>query len=153
MPFVKNDPCTPRMEINSITTNDTLLNFLIDSTVSLKVQIANKEGIGVRYLIHSTSGVKGRVGASRWGLGWVISGSIIHLNLHKPNNKLVSAWLEHFWSTDEPRAYMDSQNSPRLGLGESHQLPLAPKCHFVLRLPSWKSQNSRSRNSCNYESP
>jgi hypothetical protein len=31
------------------------------------------------------------VGASEWGLKQVTSGSIIHIDLHKPNNKLVSA--------------------------------------------------------------
>ncbi len=35
------------------------------------------------------------------GLGQATSGSIIHVDLHKPNNKLVSAELEHFWCTDE----------------------------------------------------
>jgi hypothetical protein len=34
------------------------------------------------------------------GLGLVISVSIIHMDLHKPKNKLVSAKLEHFWCTD-----------------------------------------------------
>ncbi len=37
---------------------------------------------------------------------------IIHTDLHNPKNKLVSAWLEHFWCTYEPRAYTDSQDSP-----------------------------------------
>jgi hypothetical protein len=41
-------------------------------------------------------GLKGRAKAPRWGLGWMTSGSNIHTNLHKPNNKLVNAWLEHF---------------------------------------------------------
>jgi hypothetical protein len=67
-----------------------------------------KEGVGVHNLAHNTLGVEGRVGASGWGLGQVTSGSIIHTNLHKPNNKLVSAWLEHFWCANEPWAYMDS---------------------------------------------
>ncbi len=51
------------------------------------------------------------------------SGSIIHTNLHKPNNKLVSAQLEHFWCTNEPRVNTDSQDSPWFGLGGSHHLP------------------------------
>jgi hypothetical protein len=33
---------------------------------------------------------KGHAGALRWGLTQVTSESIIHTNLHKPNNKLVS---------------------------------------------------------------
>jgi hypothetical protein len=35
--------------------------------------------------------VKGHVGALGCGLRWMISGSILHTNLHKPNNKLVNA--------------------------------------------------------------
>jgi hypothetical protein len=60
-----------------------------------------EEGTGVHSLTHSTLGVEGCVGASGWGLGRMTSGSIIHTNLHKSNNKLVSAWLEQFWCTDE----------------------------------------------------
>jgi hypothetical protein len=52
--------------------------------------------------------VEGCVVALRiWGLEWMISKSIIHTDLHKRNNKLVNTWLEHFWCTNEPRAYMD----------------------------------------------
>jgi hypothetical protein len=71
-----------------------------------------EEGVGVRSLISSEHfEVEGHVGASRWGLGQVTSGSIIHTDMYKPNNKLVNAWLEHFWCTDERWAYMDSQDS------------------------------------------
>jgi hypothetical protein len=44
---------------------------------------------------------------------------------YKPieTKKLVSAWLEHFWCMDEPRPYMDSQNSPQPELGGSHRFP------------------------------
>jgi hypothetical protein len=49
-----------------------------------------EEGVGVCSLAHNTSGVKGCVGASGWGLRQVTSGSIIHMDLHKSNNKLVS---------------------------------------------------------------
>ncbi len=51
------------------------------------------------------------------------SRSIIQTNLHSPNNKLVSAWFEHFWCTNEPWAYTDSQDSPWPRFGGSHQLP------------------------------
>jgi hypothetical protein len=61
--------------------------------------------------------------SSRMGLGRVTSGSIIHTDLHKPNNKLVSTKLEHFWCTDEPRTNMDSRDSSWPGLGGSHHLP------------------------------
>jgi hypothetical protein len=50
---------------------------------------------GERSVVHSLacsiSRVEGHAGALGWGLGQVISGSIIHMDLHKPNNKLVSA--------------------------------------------------------------
>jgi len=48
------------------------------------------EGVGVRSLAHNTSWVEGHVGAPRWGLGRLISKSITHMDLHKPNNKLVN---------------------------------------------------------------
>jgi hypothetical protein len=42
----------------------------------------------------------------------VANESIIHMHLHKSNDKLVNVWLEHFWCMDEPLTYMDSQDSP-----------------------------------------
>jgi len=62
----------------------------MDSTTSPKV-ITAKGGVGARSLIPNTSGVKGRVGAPKWGIGRLTSKSITHTNLHKPNNKLVNA--------------------------------------------------------------
>ncbi len=71
---------------------------LKDSNVSPKVETTKEKGIRVHSLTRNTSKVERRVGALGWGrgLGRVISESITHMNLHKPNNKLVSAWLEHF---------------------------------------------------------
>jgi len=71
-----------------------------------------KNKIWVCSLAYNTLGVEGRVETLGWGLGLMTSGSIIHMNLHKPNNKLVSAWLKHFLCIDEPHAYKDSQDSP-----------------------------------------
>ncbi len=70
---------------------DTPPNPLIDSTTSPKVKIMKGKGVGVHSLVCNILGVEGHVEASRWELKWVTSGSIIHTNLHKPNNKLVSA--------------------------------------------------------------
>jgi hypothetical protein len=84
---------------------------LKNSNASPKVETI-EEGTGIRSLTHNISRVGGRVGILGWGLGQMTSGLIIHINLHKPNNKLVSAWLEHFWCMDKPHAYMDSQDSP-----------------------------------------
>ncbi len=71
--------------------NDTPPNSLIDSIASPKVKITELEGVEVCFLTCSILGVEGRAGALGWGLGRVTSGSIIHMDLHKPNNKLVSA--------------------------------------------------------------
>jgi len=92
--------------------------------VNPKVKITKEEKIKVCSLTCNTMGVKRRARALRWGLRQVTSGSIIHTNLHNPNNKLVNAWLKHFWCTNEPWAYMDSQDSPRYELGEATTFPL-----------------------------
>jgi hypothetical protein len=54
------------------------------------------EGVGAHSLARNISRVEGRAGTSKWGLGRLTIKSITHMNLHKPNNKLVSAQLEHF---------------------------------------------------------
>jgi hypothetical protein len=59
--------------------------------MSPKVKTIEGERVGVHSLAHNTLGVKGHAGASKWGLEKVITRSIIHTDLHKPNNKLVSA--------------------------------------------------------------
>jgi len=72
--------------------------------------------------------------------------SIIHTDLHKPNNKLVNAESEHFQCMNEQRANMDSQDSPRPGLGASHHLPLYsifcawPRDQHPNVILSWDSQ-------------
>jgi hypothetical protein len=103
---------------------DAHAHFLKDSNVSLKMKIMEKKWIGGCSLIHNTLGVEGHVEGLRWGQGWMTSESVIHVNLHKFNNKLVSAWLKHFWCTNKPWAYMDSQNSPWPPLGEATTFPL-----------------------------
>jgi hypothetical protein len=70
--------------------NDTPPSSLMHSTGSPKVKIIEGEGVGVCSLAHNTLGVEGYVGASGWGL---TSKSITHTDLHKLNNKLVSAQL------------------------------------------------------------
>jgi hypothetical protein len=60
-------------------------------TCEAKGENNGKKKFGVHSLAHNISGVKGHVGALGCGLGWMTSGSIIHTNLYKPNNKLVSA--------------------------------------------------------------
>jgi hypothetical protein len=60
-------------------------------TISPKVKIMEGEGVGVRSLVPSILRVEGCVGAPGWGLGKLTSNSITHMDLHKPNNKLVNA--------------------------------------------------------------
>ncbi len=43
------------------------------------------------FMARNTSRVEGRARAPGWGLGKLTNNSIIHTNLHKPNNKLVNA--------------------------------------------------------------
>jgi hypothetical protein len=63
----------------------------MDSITSPKVKTMKIEGVGACSLARSTSGVEGRVGAPRSGLGRLTSKSTTHMDLHKLNNKLVSA--------------------------------------------------------------
>jgi hypothetical protein len=72
-------------------------------------------------------------------LGRMTSKSTIHIDLHKPNNKLVSAWLEHFWCMDKPQTNMDSQHSPWPGLEGSHHLP-----PIVFIMPGHKANTQMS---------
>jgi hypothetical protein len=58
----------------------------------------------------------------------VTNGSIIHMDLHKPNNKLINVKLEHFRCMDKPWANTNSQDSPQPGLGGSHHLPPYGAC-------------------------
>ncbi len=82
--------------------HDAPLSSLMDSTMKLKMKTTQGEGVGGRSMACNISGVDGCAGAWRWGLGRLISKSITHTDLHKPNNKLVNAELEHFWCMDEP---------------------------------------------------
>jgi hypothetical protein len=66
-------------------------NSLIDSIVSKKWKQRNEKKIGVDSLTCNTLGVEWHTRAPGWGLGRVISKSNIHMDLHKPNNKLVNA--------------------------------------------------------------
>jgi hypothetical protein len=56
-------------------------------------------------------------------LGQMTSKSIIHTNLRKPNNKLVSAWLQHFWCINERWAYTDHKTHHGPNLGEATTFP------------------------------
>jgi hypothetical protein len=64
-----------------------------------KVKILEGQGVGACSLVRNTLGVEGHIGAPKWGLGKMTRKSITHMDLHKLNNKLVSAWC-----MDEPHA-------------------------------------------------
>jgi hypothetical protein len=66
-------------------------NSLTYSTASPKVKTTKGKGVGVCSLTHNTLGVEGHIGVLKWRLGRMTSKSTIHTDLHKPNNKLVSA--------------------------------------------------------------
>jgi hypothetical protein len=68
---------------------DTPLDSIMDSTANPKVETM-KRRVGANSLVHSTLGLEGHARAPGWGLARMISKSITHIDLHKPNNKLVS---------------------------------------------------------------
>jgi hypothetical protein len=63
----------------------------MDSTMSPKVKIAEGEGVGGMLLGSQHFGGRKVCWNSRMGLERLTSNSIIHMDLHNPNNKLVSA--------------------------------------------------------------
>jgi len=63
----------------------------MDSTTSPKVKTTEKEGVGTHSLVHNILGVEGHVGATGSRLGILTRNSSTHMDLHKPNNKSVSA--------------------------------------------------------------
>jgi hypothetical protein len=103
---------------------DTLAHSLKESNVNLKME--TMEGVEVRSLVCNTLGVEGHVGAPGCGLRKVTSGSIIHTDLHKPNNK----WLMHSWSIFRARtSHMHTQTHKThhdLDLGKATTFPLIP---------------------------
>ncbi len=79
------------IDVFQLTIGDAPLNSWIDSNVSPKVKTIKGQGIRAHSLIHNISGVEGRAGTLVCRLGRTTSKSIIHMDLHKPNNKLSSA--------------------------------------------------------------
>jgi len=58
--------------------------------MSPKATIVKGKIVALCSLTYNTSGVEGRAGVLRWGLGRLTNKSITYMDLHKPNNKLVS---------------------------------------------------------------
>jgi len=78
---------SPPMKANKV---NTFPNSLIDLTLSPKMKIAEGKGIGACSLVHNTLRVRGMLELQD-GLRKLTSKSITHTNVHKRNNKLVSA--------------------------------------------------------------
>ncbi len=88
------------------------------------------------------------------GLKRLTSKSITHMDLHKLNNKLVSAQLEHFgaWTNHEQTQTHNTHHNP--DLGESTTFPLivysmpshgtSTQMSFCLEILKWESRNSQS---------
>jgi hypothetical protein len=88
-----------------------------------KVKTMEELGGEARSLARNTFGGRMACWSSGMGLGRVSSTYSLTQTCTKPNNKLVSALLEHFWCYDKPRTTSNSQDSPLPGLGGSHHLP------------------------------
>jgi len=67
----------------------------MDLAASLKKKTTEGKKVGAHSLARNTSKGRRACWSSRMGPGRLISKSLTHMNLHKPNNKLVSAELEH----------------------------------------------------------
>jgi hypothetical protein len=86
----RTSPTTPS-SLASQTCLDVPPTPLMDSTMSLKGENNKRtRSWGTLPGLQHFGGVEGRARASGWGLGRVISKLITHMDLHKPNNKLVS---------------------------------------------------------------
>jgi hypothetical protein len=55
------------------------------------VKTTEGEKVGLHSFLRNILKVEGPVGAPGWGLGKMTSKSIIHMDFHKPNNKLINA--------------------------------------------------------------
>jgi hypothetical protein len=63
----------------------------MDLILSPKMETMEGKEVGACSLAPNTLRVEGCAGAPGWGLGRLTNKSIIHMGLHKPNNKLVNA--------------------------------------------------------------
>ncbi len=135
----------------------------MDSTASPKVKTLKKEAVGVPSLARNISRVERHVGAPRWGSKRLTSNLITHTNLHKPNNKLVSVWLEHFGALISHGQTQTHKTHHGLELGEATTFTLIiysmhghetnTQMSFCPMTPKWESQNSQNCNSRNFGGP
>jgi hypothetical protein len=69
---------------------DTPPSSLMDSIVSPKVKTTKKEKVRAHSLACNTSRLERRAKVLGSGLGRLTSNSTTHMDLHKPNNKLIN---------------------------------------------------------------
>jgi hypothetical protein len=95
---------------------------LMDSTVNPKVNNKRRRSWGA--LLNSQQfGGRGACWSSEMGVGRLTSNLIIHTGIHKPNNKLVSAKLEHFGAQTSHGQTQIHKTHCGLDLGEATTFP------------------------------
>jgi hypothetical protein len=94
--------------------------------MSPKVKTTKRGGVavGACSLVRSTLGVEGCAKVPRWGLGRLTSKSVIHMDLHKPNNKLVNVQLEQFGAQMNHKQTRIHKTHHGPNLGEATIFPL-----------------------------
>jgi hypothetical protein len=133
---------------------DTLPSSLMDLTASPKVTTMEGKGVEAHSLVCSTLGVKGRVRAPGWRQGRLTSKSITYMNMHKPNNKLVSANWNTFGARTSHRQIWIHKIHHNPDLGEAITFPLivfsmsghgaSTQLSFCLWTLKWESRNSQN---------
>ncbi len=96
----------------------------MDSIVSPKVITMEGKKVGAHSLVHNTLGVKGHVRTSKWNLWGLTNKSIIRLDLHKPNIKLVNAYLDIFGAWMNHKQTRTHKTHHGSDLGEAITFPL-----------------------------
>jgi hypothetical protein len=127
---------------------------LMDSTMSPKVKTLEGKWVRVHSLARSTFGVEGCGEALGWGLGRLISESITHIDLHKSNNKLVSAYLDTFGARTNHEQTWTHKTHNGLDLGQTITFLLivlfvlghgaSTQMSFCPKTPKWESRNSQN---------
>jgi hypothetical protein len=88
------------------------------------METSEEKRVVIRSLTRNTLGVEGHVVAPGWGLGRMANVSIIHMNMQKPNNKLIGAWLKHFWTRTNHGHTQTHKIHRNLDLGEAITFPI-----------------------------
>jgi hypothetical protein len=96
-------------------------------------------------------------------LGGLTSNSPTHTDLHKPNNKLVNAYLNNFGARTSHMQTRTHKTHHSLDLKEATTFPLivyfvpghetSTQMSFCPETPKWEPQNSQSWDSCNFGGP